>query len=109
MTGSAARGADGLVVAVRRRADRGEAEAAVDAPCDLRFGIGDFPGARARGREGERARRRAGAQQTALGWMRVRAGTLGSEAILGGDLDADAIHDMIMVSASETAVSTEAA
>ncbi|MDV4166460.1 YbjQ family protein [Rhodovulum sp. FJ3] len=56
------------------------------------------------GRAGSYEAKLADARETALGEMQDRAHALGANAIVGVDLDYEVINNMLMVSASGTAV-----
>ncbi|MDO5620368.1 MAG: heavy metal-binding domain-containing protein [Paracoccus sp. (in: a-proteobacteria)] len=70
---------------------------------DIFAGIRDIVG----GRAGSYENVLAGARQTALDEMSNRAAALGGNAIVGIDLDYEVINNMLMVSASGTAVTVE--
>ncbi|WP_413875273.1 heavy metal-binding domain-containing protein [Albidovulum sp.] len=70
---------------------------------DLFAAVRDVVGGRSAAYEQELAR----ARETALAEMRERAAQLGASAIVGVDLDYEVINNMLMVSASGTAVSLE--
>lgn len=67
---------------------------------DLFAGIRDIVGGRSAAYEQELAR----ARSTALAEMEERAAGLGANAVVGVDLDYEVINNMLMVSASGTAV-----
>jgi len=67
---------------------------------DLFAGIRDIVGGRSAAYEQELAR----ARTTALAEMEVRAVDVGANAVVGVDLDYEVINNMLMVSASGTAV-----
>lgn len=67
---------------------------------DLFAGIRDIVGGRSAAYEQELGR----ARETALNEMQERAQDLGATAIVGVDLDYEVINNMLMVSASGTAV-----
>ncbi|SPH17941.1 hypothetical protein DEA8626_01470 [Defluviimonas aquaemixtae] len=67
---------------------------------DLFAGIRDIVGGRSAAYEQELGR----ARETALTEMRERAEAMGANAIVGVDLDYEVINNMLMVSASGTAV-----
>ncbi|MCL4189256.1 MAG: heavy metal-binding domain-containing protein [Rhodobacteraceae bacterium] len=67
---------------------------------DLFAGIRDIVGGRSSAYEQELARARV----TALAEMEERAAALGATAVVGVDLDYEVINNMLMVSASGTAV-----
>ena len=68
---------------------------------DLFAAVRDVVGGRSAAYEQELAR----ARETALGEMEERAAQMGANAIVGVDLDYEVINNMLMVSASGTAVS----
>ena len=68
---------------------------------DIFAGITDIIG----GRSGAYEKSLAEARETALHEMEDRARTLGANAVVGVDLDYEVINNMLMVSASGTAVS----
>ena len=68
---------------------------------DLFAAVRDVVGGRSAPYEQELAR----ARETALGEMEERAAQMGANAIVGVDLDYEVINNMLMVSASGTAVS----
>lgn len=67
---------------------------------DLFAAVRDVVGGRSAAYEQELAR----ARETALGEMEERAAQMGANAIVGVDLDYEVINNMLMVSASGTAV-----
>ncbi len=67
---------------------------------DLFAGITDIIG----GRSGAYEQELGKARETALGEMQDRAAALGANAVVGVDLDYEVINNMLMVSASGTAV-----
>lgn len=67
---------------------------------DLFAGITDIIG----GRSGAYEQELGKARETALDEMRARAAELGANAVVGVDLDYEVINNMLMVSASGTAV-----
>lgn len=67
---------------------------------DLFAGIRDIVGGRSAAYEQELGR----ARETALREMQQKAASLGAHAIVGVDLDYEVINNMLMVSASGTAV-----
>lgn len=67
---------------------------------DVFAGIRDIVGGRSAAYEQELAK----ARETALREMEERAASLGATAIVGVDLDYEVINNMLMVSASGTAV-----
>lgn len=81
----------------------GEAIMGANIVRDLFAGITDILGGRSGAYEEELAK----ARQTALSEMEARAAAMGADAIVGVDLDYEVINNMLMVSASGTAVSTE--
>lgn len=70
---------------------------------DLFAAVRDVVGGRSAAYEQELAR----ARETALGEMEERAAQLGADAIVGVDLDYEVINNMLMVSASGTAVALD--
>lgn len=68
---------------------------------DLFAAVRDVVGGRSAAYEAELAR----ARQVALSEMEVRAAEMGADAVVGVDLDYEVINNMLMVSASGTAVS----
>ena len=70
---------------------------------DIFAGIRDIVGGRSAAYEQELGR----ARQTALVEMAERATQLGANAVVGVDLDYEVINNMLMVSASGTAVTAE--
>lgn len=70
---------------------------------DVFAGIRDIVG----GRSGSYEKALAEARETALGEMSDRAAALGGNAVVGIDLDYEVINNMLMVSASGTAVTIE--
>ncbi len=68
---------------------------------DIFAGIRDIVGGRSAAYEQELGK----ARETALREMQDRAGEFGANAIVGVDLDYEVINNMLMVSASGTAVS----
>lgn len=67
---------------------------------DMFAGIRDIVGGRAAAYEKELGR----ARKTALAEMEAEAADLGADAVVGVDLDFEVINNMLMVSASGTAV-----
>jgi len=67
---------------------------------DLFAGIRDIVGGRSGAYEKELSR----ARKTALAEMEAEAQSLGADAVVGVDLDFEVINNMLMVSASGTAV-----
>jgi uncharacterized protein YbjQ (UPF0145 family) len=78
----------------------GEAIMGANIVRDLFAGITDIIG----GRSGAYEAKLADARETALGEMQERAARLGADAVVGVDLDYEVINNMLMVSASGTAV-----
>ena len=70
---------------------------------DVFAGIRDIVGGRSAAYEQSLAQ----ARETAIGEMMARARDLGGNAIVGVDLDYEVINNMLMVSASGTAVTVE--
>ena len=70
---------------------------------DIFAGIRDIVG----GRSGAYESALASARETAMSEMQDRARQLGGNAVVGVDLDYEVINNMLMVSASGTAVSVE--
>lgn len=70
---------------------------------DIFAGIRDIVGGRSGAYEGALA----SARETAMSEMEERARKLGGNAVVGVDLDYEVINNMLMVSASGTAVSVE--
>lgn len=70
---------------------------------DIFAGIRDIVGGRSGAYEGALA----SARETAMSEMQERAQKLGGNAVVGVDLDYEVINNMLMVSASGTAVSVE--
>ncbi|MEM6622610.1 MAG: heavy metal-binding domain-containing protein [Pseudomonadota bacterium] len=68
---------------------------------DIFAGITDILGGRSGAYEEEMAK----ARETALQEMQERAAAMGANAVVGVDLDYEVINNMLMVSASGTAVS----
>ncbi len=68
---------------------------------DLFAAVRDVVGGRSAAYEAELSR----ARQTALAEMEDRAAATGADAVVGVDLDYEVINNMLMVSASGTAVS----
>ncbi len=67
---------------------------------DIFAGITDIIGGRSGAYEGELAK----ARETALGELEAQAAALGADAVVGIDLDYEVINNMMMVTASGTAV-----
>ncbi|NEX44995.1 YbjQ family protein [Pseudotabrizicola algicola] len=78
----------------------GEAIMGANIVRDLFAGITDIIG----GRSGSYEAKLADARETALREMQERASELGANAVVGVDLDYEVIGQMLMVSASGTAV-----
>lgn len=78
----------------------GEAILGANLVRDLFAGITDILGGRSGAYEQELGR----ARETALSEMQDRAAALGATAVVGVDLDYEVINNMLMVSASGTAV-----
>ncbi|MFD1797219.1 heavy metal-binding domain-containing protein [Paracoccus aurantiacus] len=70
---------------------------------DLFAGIRDIVGGRSASYEGALAE----ARETAMKEMQDRAAALGGNAVVGVDLDYEVINNMLMVSASGTAVTID--
>lgn len=70
---------------------------------DLFAAVRDVVGGRSAAYEAELAR----ARETALAEMEARAAGMGANAVVGVDLDYEVINNMLMVSASGTAVSLQ--
>lgn len=83
----------------------GEAIMGANIVRDLFAGITDILGGRSGAYEEELGR----ARETALQEMQARAAAMGADAVVGVDLDYEVINNMLMVSASGTAVATETA
>lgn len=81
----------------------GEAILGANVIRDLFAGITDILG----GRSGAYEQELAKARSTALKEMEDHAGALGANAVVGVDLDYEVINNMLMVSASGTAVTIE--
>lgn len=81
----------------------GEAILGANVIRDLFAGITDILGGRSGAYEQELGR----ARETALREMEERAAALGGNAVVGVDLDYEVINNMLMVSASGTAVVLE--
>ena len=78
----------------------GEAIMGANVVRDLFAGITDIIGGRSGAYEAELGK----ARQVALAELEERAGELGANAVVGVDLDYEVINNMLMVSASGTAV-----
>lgn len=72
---------------------------------DIFAGIRDIVGGRSAAYEQELAK----ARETALAEMQDRARQMGADAVVGVDLDYEVINNMLMVSASGTAVTLTSA
>ncbi|MEX0337895.1 MAG: heavy metal-binding domain-containing protein [Arenibacterium sp.] len=81
----------------------GEAILGANVVRDLFAGITDILGGRSGAYEEELGR----ARETALGEMEDHARSRGADAIVGVDLDYEVINNMLMVSASGTAVTLD--
>ena len=81
----------------------GEAILGANVIRDLFAGITDILGGRSGAYEQELGKARA----TALAEMEERAAALGAQAVVGVDLDYEVINNMLMVSASGTAVALD--
>lgn len=92
---------DGRRITSYRGIVTGEAILGANIIRDLFAGITDILGGRSGAYEAELAK----ARQTALREMEERAAALGADAVVGVDLDYEVINNMLMVSASGTAVS----
>jgi uncharacterized protein YbjQ (UPF0145 family) len=92
---------DGRRITAYRGIVTGEAILGANIFRDLFAGIRDIVGGRSAAYEQELAKARA----LALREMQERAAALGAEAVVGVDLDYEVINNMLMVSASGTAVS----
>ena len=92
---------DGRRITAYRGIVTGEAILGANIIRDLFAGITDILGGRSGAYEAELAK----ARQTALREMEERAAALGADAVVGVDLDYEVINNMLMVSASGTAVS----
>ena len=92
---------DGRRITAYRGIVTGEAILGANIIRDLFAGITDILGGRSGAYEAELDK----ARQTALREMEERAAALGADAVVGVDLDYEVINNMLMVSASGTAVS----
>jgi uncharacterized protein YbjQ (UPF0145 family) len=92
---------DGRRITAYRGIVTGEAILGANIFRDLFAGIRDIVGGRSAAYEQELAR----ARELALREMQDRAAALGADAVVGVDLDYEVINNMLMVSASGTAVS----
>jgi uncharacterized protein YbjQ (UPF0145 family) len=81
----------------------GEAIMGANLVRDIFAGITDILGGRSAAYEQELAK----ARETALAEMQARAAALGADSVVGVDLDYEVINNMLMVSASGTAVTIE--
>lgn len=91
---------EGKTISEYRGIVTGEAILGANIFRDLFANIRDIVGGRSAAYEQELAK----ARQTALVEMQERAAALGADAIVGIDLDYEVINQMLMVSASGTAV-----
>ncbi len=91
---------EGYQIAEYKGIVAGEAIMGANIVRDLFAGITDIIG----GRAGSYESKLADARETALSEMQERAQTLGATAVVGVDLDYEVIGNMLMVSASGTAV-----
>jgi uncharacterized protein YbjQ (UPF0145 family) len=91
---------EGYSIAEYKGIVTGEAILGANVFRDLFAGITDILGGRSKAYEEELAK----ARQTALAEMQDRARELGANAVVGVDLDYEVINNMLMVSASGTAV-----
>lgn len=96
---------EGRRVTAYRGIVTGEAILGANIVRDLFASVTDILG----GRSGAYEQELAKARETALAEMQERAAERGADSIVGVDLDYEVINSMLMVSASGTAVSTEAA
>jgi uncharacterized protein YbjQ (UPF0145 family) len=96
---------DGRRVAAYHGVVVGERVLGADGMRDLLAGATDIFGGRSNARESELGKARA----AALAEMEEHAMGLGADAVVGVDLDYEVIGSTLMVSASGTAVTTEAA
>lgn len=94
-------GIDGRRIVAYRGIVTGEAILGANIFRDLFAGIRDIVGGRSAAYEQELAKARA----LALREMEENAAALGADAVVGVDLDYEVINNMLMVSASGTAVS----
>ncbi|WP_343078883.1 heavy metal-binding domain-containing protein [Ostreiculturibacter nitratireducens] len=92
---------EGRTIATYHGIVTGEAILGANIFRDIFAGIRDIVGGRSAAYEQELGR----ARQTALAEMQERAAAMGAEAVVGVDLDYEVINNMLMVSASGTAVS----
>jgi uncharacterized protein YbjQ (UPF0145 family) len=91
---------EGYQIAEYRGIVTGEAIMGANIVRDLFASVTDIIG----GRSGSYEAKLAEARETALSEMEQRAATLGATAVVGVDLDYEVIGQMLMVSASGTAV-----
>ena len=98
-------GIEGRRIAGYKGIVTGEAIMGANIVRDLFAGITDILGGRSGAYEEELGK----ARETALQEMQARAAAMGADAVVGVDLDYEVINNMLMVSASGTAVATEAA
>lgn len=91
---------EGYQIAAYKGIVTGEAILGANVFRDVFAGITDILG----GRSGAYEKSLAEARETALGEMEDRARSMGATAVVGVDLDYEVINNMLMVSASGTAV-----
>lgn len=91
---------EGYSIAEYKGIVTGEAILGANVFRDIFAGITDILGGRSKAYEEELAK----ARQTALAEMQDRAREAGANAVVGVDLDYEVINNMLMVSASGTAV-----
>lgn len=91
---------EGFQIAEYKGIVAGEAILGANVFRDILAGITDLIGGRSRAYEEELGK----ARETALSEMQERARALGANAVVGVDLDYEVINNMMMVSASGTAV-----
>lgn len=91
---------EGYSIAEYKGIVTGEAILGANVFRDIFAGITDILGGRSKAYEEELAK----ARETALAEMQDRARELGANAVVGIDLDYEVINNMLMVSASGTAV-----
>lgn len=91
---------DGRQIGAYKGIVTGEAILGANIFRDVFAGIRDIVGGRSAAYEKELGR----ARKTALREMQQQAAALGAEAVVGVDLDYEVINNMLMVSASGTAV-----
>lgn len=94
---------EGMLIAEYHGIVAGEAILGANIVRDLFAGITDILGGRSAAYEQELAR----ARETALKELEDRARALGANAVVGVDLDYEVINNMMMVSASGTAVTVK--